>query len=240
MAKEIKSKADSRFVTFTQVATVEESRVFPERTVRQDEPRASRAVLAVALGVPFGVLWSAAFAMPWMQERFAWWGAPAPVVVIALAAVLAGVNWYHGSWPMYATALVVALPLLVAVSAGAVAVLLTLVILAGGLWGAWRSDGSRHRRWARTQVLLVRREQTDVVVSAVVRNLWVSSTESRLVTLTAVGRPDLSWCITELWGSFFAPRVGDPMVVWFDPSEPAVATACAATPLIRARRPAQP
>ena len=240
MPQEIKSRADSRFVTFTQVATVEESRVFPESTVRQDEPRVGRAVLGVVLGVPFGLLWSAAFAMPWMQERFAWWGAPAPVIAIALAAVLAAVNWRRGSWPMYATSLVVAVPVLVGVSAGASAVLLTLLLLAAALWGAWRSGDLRRRRWARTRVLLVRREQTDVQVSAVVRHPFISSTEALLVTLTAVGRPDLSWCITEFQGSFFAPRVGDPMVVWFDPSEPAVATACAATPLIRALRPAQP
>ncbi|WP_448630935.1 hypothetical protein [Cellulomonas soli] len=59
MPPAITSKDDARLVTFTGVPTVEESRVFPERTVRHDEPRPGRAVLAVVLGVPFGpmVVW---------------------------------------------------------------------------------------------------------------------------------------------------------------------------------------
>ncbi|WP_034608781.1 hypothetical protein [Cellulomonas sp. URHD0024] len=227
---------DDRPLRFGLVPTVQEATVFPAALVRSDAPRAARHVVAGLLGLVVGALALIAFGYSGLSDHIGW--VYAQPVAVALALVVAVVNWKYGAWTMYAVALVMALPALLAVGADPGPMLLGLAILVGGLVPTWRGDQARQRRWARTSALMDGAVLTAAQVVRVDREDLAGVAESSLwVTIASVDRPGLTWTVGRISGPDFQPRTGDPMSVWYAADDPEIAVVVAAEPLVRRARP---
>ncbi|WP_203757417.1 hypothetical protein [Cellulomonas chitinilytica] len=227
---------DDRPVRFVLVDTVEESLQFPAGVVLADRPSASRRVLGALLALPVAACVVGSFGADAVGDRVDAWGGGAALASVLVGLVLLAVNWRRGDWLLYPVALVVALPALVALGAGPVGIAVATIALAGGGVAAWRGDRARDRRWARLSALLTRRERADATVAGVATEPVPNAARLRCtVTVTADAVPGVVWAFVELSSATFRPQAGQPMSVWYDPADPAVAVVSAAAPSVAGR-----
>ncbi|NNH06103.1 DUF3592 domain-containing protein [Cellulomonas fimi] len=231
---------DDRPVRFVLVDTVEETAELPRQVVLADRPTGARTTLAVVLGLAVALCVIGSFGADAVRERVDAWGGGAALASVVVGLVLCVVNWRRGSWLLYPVALVIGLPALLVLGAPTVGVVAAVVVLGGGAVAARLGDRARDRRWARLSHLLTSSRREIAHVTALHSESVPNAARVRYtVSVEAPSLPGHGWAFTELSSARFDPRVGDPVTVWYDPSDPAVAVVVAASAQVGRARPPQ-
>lgn len=231
---------DDRPVRFVLVDTVEETAELPRGVVLADRPTGARTTLGVVLGGAVALCVIGSVGSDALRERVDAWGGGAALASVALGLVLCVVNWKRGSWLLYPVALVLGLPALLVLGAPTSGVVAAVVVLGGGGVAARLGDRARDRRWARLSRLLTsHRREIGHVTELHSESVPNAARVKYTVSVEAPSLPGRGWAFTEMSSAQFAPRVGDPVTVWYDPADPEVAVVVAASAQVGRARPPQ-
>lgn len=202
-------------VVLAAVPTWTDTHTFPAAAVDGSRPRAGALGTGLVLGVVLGVL----VVVPTAAVTVPVGGGAARVVALVLGFVVLAALYLRGHPAGYLVG--GAIGVAGSVAAGGRVGAAVGVVCALLAWPAWAGHRSRQRWWPRLEALLREHERVE---GQVVGSRAVSDYPPRLrTTVESNAVPGASWTLDVQTSPRMQSSVGDPVAVWFRPSDPAVA-----------------